>query len=146
MEVSDFTWRWSKVIKRILRIDSALNRVHRRLVVFTRNWNTSSYFNLLFNQVEIDDLFRNRVFHLNTRVHFHKIEILVFIHQKLNGTCTLVIHSLRTFNRCFTHFLTQFWSHKWRRRLFNKLLMSTLNRAITLRQVTYSSVLVTHHL
>ena len=37
----------------------------------------------VIGQIEINDLFRYRMFYLNTCIHFHKVKVAVFIDQKL---------------------------------------------------------------
>ena len=86
------------------------------------------------------------MFNLDACIHFHKIEIAVFINQKLNSSYTFVIHRFGSFNSRFTHFFTQFICHEWRRCFLNQLLMSSLNRTISFRHVTGGSVLITGNL
>ena len=46
------------------------------------------------NQVDTCDQLGNRVLYLDPRVHFNKVMVAFFIHQKLNGTGVAVIDRL----------------------------------------------------
>ena len=63
---------------------------------------------LLFHQVHAYHLFRDGVLHLQARIHFEEIETAVLVYQKLDGTCTGVVHCLCCGNRLLSHFLAQF--------------------------------------
>jgi hypothetical protein len=62
---------------------------------------------LFFDQIVIGNFFRDRVLNLNTGVHFHEIELAVFVDQEFDRSCSFVIDGLRTFNSGFSHRLTQ---------------------------------------
>src|SRR5690606_21735637 len=146
MEISDCSRRWSKVIKWIFGIYSAFDRMHFWFVVRSRNGHTTSHFYLFFYQIKVDYFFGYRMLHLDTRVHFHKIEIAVLIYQKLNCSCTFIIHSFSTFNGCFSHSSSKIWSYKRGRGFLYQFLMSSLDRTISLGQVANGSILVTDYL
>ena len=84
--------------------------------------------------------------YLDTGVHFHKIEIFVFIQQKLNGSCIFVIHGFGCLYCNFTHFFTKFRGNDLTRGLFHYLLMTALDGAVTFSQVNNMTKLVTHDL
>src|SRR5690554_1585158 len=105
MEVGDFTRRRPKVVEGILCIDTAFYGMHGWLIVFSRNRNPGSHLYLFFDQIKIDYFFSDRMLHLNPRIHFHKIEITVLIHQKLNGSSSFIIDSHSTFDCGIAHLL-----------------------------------------
>ena len=125
------SWRWTKIIIWILGIDTTFDRVEFGIIVFSAQSVSGSHFDLLRNQVIINDLFGNRVFNLNPRVHFHKIEIAVFVHQKLNCTCPFIFDKFGGFYSGFPHFFPQFICHKGRRGFFGQFLVTTLNRTVS---------------
>ncbi|MOA34332.1 hypothetical protein D3C78_1557000 [compost metagenome] len=63
--------------------------VNLHFILFDRQRLTGSDTQLLFDQIHTGDHFGNRVFHLDTGVHFNEIELAVFI-QELKGTRTAV--------------------------------------------------------
>ena len=140
------SWRWTKIIIWILGIDTTFDRVEFGIIVFSAQSVSSSHFDLLRNQVIINDLFGNRVFNLNSRVHFHKIEIAVFVHQKLNCTCPFIFDKFGGFYSGFPHFFPQFICHKGRRGFFGQFLVTTLNRTVSFWEVTGFSKRVANHL
>ena len=92
MENCNCSRRRPEFVKRILCIDSAFDRMLCWIIVDSYNRNTGSHFDLFADQVKIRyDLFGDRVLHLNSRIHFHKIEIPVFINQELNGSSSLIL-------------------------------------------------------
>ena len=63
---SNAAWARTEIVVWIFRIDAALNGVQLWLVVAAQNGLALGQLNLLLNQVEVDDLFGNRVLYLNT--------------------------------------------------------------------------------
>ena len=65
----------------ILRIDTAFDRVLSRVVIDPDDGHSCRYLDLLPDQVEIrDHLFRDRMLHLDSGVHFHEVEVPVLVH------------------------------------------------------------------
>jgi hypothetical protein len=67
------------------------------------------------------------VLHLQARVHFEEVKILVLVHQKFDRPRVDVIHCLRGFHRHTAHLFAQFIIHEWRRRFLHQLLVTALN-------------------
>ena len=86
------------------------------------------------------------MFHLNTGVHLHKIEVAVFIDQKFNGSAAFVIHSFCGFYCGITHLIAKFLSHEGRWRFFYQFLVAALNGAIAFAKVNHLAVLITDNL
>src|SRR5690606_493945 len=131
MKISDRSWRWSEIIKWIFSIYSAFDRMHLGFVVGSGDRHTTSYLYLLFYQVEVDYFFSHGMLHLNARIHLHKIKVTVLINQKLDCSCTFVVHSFSTFNGRFSHSSSKFRGYKRRGRLLYQFLMSSLYRTIS---------------
>lgn len=68
---------------------------------------TGSDTQLFFDQVNAGDHFSNRVFYLNTGVHFDEIELAVF-EQELESTCTAIADINTRFSATFADVATQF--------------------------------------
>lgn len=99
------------------------------------------------NQIGLGDHFSNGMLHLQTRVHLHKVELLVdIVHDELDGTGVLVVDGASSSDSLGAQFGTQLFSQARGRGLFNDLLMASLDRAIALKQVDDVVVLVGKHL
>ena len=133
MERSNHSWRWTEVVKSVFSINANFYTVHFWEIVFARDFFSGSNFDLLTNQIESNNLLCDRVFHLNTCIHFHEVEVPVFINQKLNRSSPFIGNEFCSFNSSIPHFLTELISHERRRRLLYQFLVTTLYRAIALR-------------
>ena len=65
----------------------------------------------------------------------HKILIQEKTQLHWYHTCTNIANSLCCLHCCFTDLSTHLWGHTWSRSLFNDLLVSSLNTAVSLKQV-----------
>ena len=79
---------------------------------------------------------------LQTRIHFHEIKLhrlrLVIgrlFDDEFHGARAHIVHSFGSSDCGFTHLLAQCGSHARRRGFFEHLLMATLHRAVTLKQI-----------
>ncbi len=146
VEGRNLTWTGAEVVVGVLGVDAALDGVHVRLVVASRNFGSAGNFNLLANQVVVGHFFGNGVLHLNSGVHLHEVEVAVLVDQELDGSGALVAYVLGGLHGGVAHGLAQFWRHKRRRRLFEQLLVAALDRAVALAQVRSLPRLVPHYL
>jgi hypothetical protein len=92
MQRRDTTWRWTKIIVWILCVDAALDRMHLRNIIFTRDLLAHCDLYLFFYKVEVDHFFCYTMFNLYTRVHFHKIEIPVFVHEEFHRAHAFIVN------------------------------------------------------
>lgn len=71
----------------VFSVNPALEGMPAELDVFLldRQWVAGGYADHLFDQVKAGDHFSDRVFDLNTGVHFNKVEMTIFV-QELEGT------------------------------------------------------------
>ena len=102
---------------------------------------------LAFHHVDAGHLFSDRVFHLNSRVHFDEVKLLtVRIDQKLHRPCVGVLHVVADRNRCLTKIGPNFLGQVGGRRNFDHLLMASLDRTIPFMQVDEVGVFITENL
>jgi len=133
---------WPEIIIGIFSIDPAFDGMHTGIIIQSRNGFAGSNFYLFLDQVVIGYFFCNTMFNLDPGIHFHEIKIPVLVYKEFNSTHTFIIDGTGSFLGSFTHFIAKLRCHEWRWRFFNKFLMSSLNAAVTLTQVTGLSVLV----
>src|SRR5690606_16732882 len=82
----------AEAVEGILGVDAALDAVAHRFVVETADGYTRGDLDLLTDQVVIDHLLGDGVFHLDPRVHLHEVEVPVLVHQELHGAHAFVVH------------------------------------------------------
>ena len=117
-----------------------------RIVIDTADRSSGSQKNLLADQIKINNLLCNWMLHLYSRIHFHEVEIPVFIHQKFNSSNTFVRNIFCCFYSRSSHFFTKFIRHERRRRFFDQFLISSLDRTISFRKVTSFTKLISSNL
>lgn len=86
------------------------------------------------------------MFDLKPSIHLKEVEALVFVNEELNGTSALISASSSQINSLLTHLVSGCLIHEHGRSLFNNLLISALNRALTLWHVHVIAVLITENL
>ena len=79
-------------------------------------------------------LFGHGMLHLHARVHFHEIELAALVKQELDRAGVAIIHGLDSLDRGFAHGGAKLVVKRRRRGLFEKLLMATLDGAVTFAQ------------
>lgn len=84
--------------------------------------------------------------HLDTRIHFDKIMAAVLVHEELHGTRTAVIDVFCQFDRIIAHRLSLFLGNRQSRGKFHDLLMTALNRTVSLVEMHDIAVLIAQHL
>jgi hypothetical protein len=101
----------------------------------------------LLDQVEAGDQFGDRVFHLQAGVHFEEVELLGGAgDDEFDGTGRFVIHRTGQGHGLLAHRLAHLGIDEGARRLFDDLLVTTLDRAVALVQVHVVAVGVAEHL
>ena len=63
----------------------------RHVVLFERQWLTGGDANLLTHQVDAGHQLGNGVLHLDARVHFNEVEIVLLIDEEFAGAGILVV-------------------------------------------------------
>src|SRR5689334_17204679 len=138
--------RRPEIIIRILRVYPAFYRVHLREIIVPTYLVTRRNLYLFLYQIKIDHLFRHAMFHLYTCIHLHEIEIPMFVHQEFYRSNTFITYCRRSLFRRLTHLKPELLCHKRRRRLFHQFLVPSLDRTVTLTQMTHIAILITRNL
>ena len=82
---------------------------------------------LFLNEVDAGHHFGDSMFDLNSGVHFHEEEVVVFIEQELDGTDIPVVHGFDGFDGDTANGPAEFLVDGRRRGFFEKFLMPALN-------------------
>ena len=103
---------------------------------------------LPLDQVGIGHKLRDRMLNLQTRVHFHEVEIAVVRIQELDGTGSFVADGTSQVTRCLVHASTNVVASVEARRgaLLDQLLVATLNRALALAERKHMALFIDHNL
>src|SRR5690606_39119360 len=115
---------WSEAVQWIFGIDTALHRVKLGEVVSPADFFSRSDFDLFFDQIKISHFLSDRMFYLNSGIHFHKVEVPMLIHQKFDGASTFIAYCFRAFNGRSAHFFAKFISNERGGGFFYKFLMT----------------------
>ena len=98
------------------------------------------------DQIKPGSQFRDRMFHLQPRIHFEEIEILLLIDQEFDGAGIGVVRRLRDFDGDFAHPAAHVGIDNRRRRFFENFLMAPLNGALALAEPDRIAMLVGQNL
>src|SRR4029434_2799606 len=81
----------------IFRVDAALHGVSPELniLLLIRQPGPCSNQNLITHDINARDSLSDRMFHLNARIHFHEVELLVLVDQELQRAHIPVPDSLK---------------------------------------------------
>ena len=94
-----------EIVVRILRVDAALDRraAPRDVLLRERQPPAGRDLDLQPHQVEAGHQFRDRMLHLQARVHFQEVEAAVLIHQELHRAGVVVAGGARGADRRLAH-------------------------------------------
>jgi hypothetical protein len=81
-----------------------------------------------------------------TGVHLHEIEVSRRIQEELDRTGTRVSQLLASGDRRITHCMAQLRGQNRRRRFFEELLVTSLNRTLAFAQVDALTMFISEHL
>src|SRR5205085_198611 len=128
---------------RILRVDAHLDRVARprHIGLGEAKLHAGGNADLLLDQVDPRDCLGDRMLHLQSRVDLEEEERAVAEHE-LDSAGVHVAGGHHRANRRLSHLDTSLSADRSRRRLFDDLLMATLNRALALAEMDGVTVLV----
>src|SRR5581483_10405367 len=101
---------------------------------------------LAFHQVDIRHHLRDRVLHLDARIHLDEVEAAVLVHEELNRPGIDVADLGEGSAEHAANFLAQFRGDLGGGRFLQQFLMAALNAALTLTQTDYVSVRVSQNL
>src|SRR3972149_3679513 len=128
--------RWCKFLG-VLCINPALYTVPPYTYVLLRigYFLSVGYPYLLSDKVYACHHLCDRMLHLYSCIHFHEIEIKLVIYEKLYRSGAYVIYIFDRLYCRFAHLLPHLLINYRRWRLFNKLLVSSLNRAVSFSKI-----------
>src|SRR5437764_4450882 len=101
---------------------------------------------LVANDIKTSDELGYGMFDLNSRIHFHEVELLAVVHKEFESSDVRVPCILDGLHDPAADLVTQFWSHDHRGCFFNQLLMPSLDRTFALTQMDGIAVLISHDL
>ena len=84
--------------------------------------------------------------HLHARVHLHEVELARGVQQKLDGAGVAVVHGAHGLDGRNAHSAAQLVGQRRRRRLLDKLLVTTLHGAVALAQGHVVAEVIGEHL
>src|SRR5450631_394417 len=90
--------RRSEIMIGIFGIDAAFDSMSLRLPGLLRNFSAIGNMKLLLDQIHPDHLLGHAMLDLNTRIHFHEIEIIFCIEQKFYRSSADVADACRAFD------------------------------------------------
>ena len=93
---------------------------------------------LLSDQIDACQLFGHGVLHLDARVDFHEVEVVLFIEKKLHGPGRMVFCLFHNFDSCLSDLFAQLRRQDGAWRLLDQLLAASLNGAVSLAQMRRS--------
>ena len=134
----------------IFRVDANFNRtaISCDIVLRKAQLLASRYKNLLLDQVDPGDLFRNRMFDLDSSVHFDEVKVVVFINDELDrpraGVSDRRRRESRGLEKLVPHARNAF--DQRRGRFLDDLLVAALNLTLPLTDRPDGAVVVGHHL
>ena len=148
VDVGDQARAGHEVFRRVLGVDPALDGValDDHILLAHAEFFPRGNADLLFDQVHSGHHLGHRVLHLDSGVHFHKIEIFVFVQQKLDGSRVFVSHGLGRTDRRIAHALPQVLGDHVAGGLLQHLLVAALNGTVPLSQMNHVAVLIRHNL
>src|SRR5256714_2014144 len=144
----DRTRRGQEILRRVLRVDAHLDggAALRDLVLRERQRLAGRHAQLGGPQIEARDLFRDRMLHLQPRVHLEKVEAALRVLQELERARIDVPDGARARDRGVHQPALGLRLEVRRRRLLHELLMTPLDRALALVQVDDAALRVAEDL
>ena len=143
-----------KAVQRIFRRNTALNGIAYTLYRFLRR-NTYlltiqriafGNLNLRLHNIDACNHFRYRMFNLNTRVNFNKVEFFIACNEEFYRARIDIVDVFHQLQGRITNVLTQFFRKRKSRCNFNHLLMTPLNGTISFEKMDYIAVFIPHDL
>ncbi len=148
MHMFHHTRTWHKVLCWNFCVDSAFNGMSLDGDIFLREtqWFSHGYTNLFYNEICASYHLRYTMFHLDSGIHLHKVEVAMTIHNIFDGSRISISHCFCCKNRILVHLGTDFFVDGWRWRFFDQFLMISLYGTVSLSQCHYVSVFICHNL
>jgi hypothetical protein len=118
----------------------------RQLLLRQRQRFPGSNPQLPFDQIQPGDHLGHRMLDLQPGVHFHEVEVAVFVGDEFHRAGIHIADRPRRRNRGVAHFAAALSRHSRCRRLLEDLLMTALHRAVALEQIHAMPLRVRKHL
>ena len=138
----DQTRAWEEVPVGIFRVDPALDGMPRLFHILLSDGELlpgrQPY--LLLDDVDTRDHLRDRMLHLEPRIHLEKVEISAPIDKELARSHALVTHRARRLDGHSPHRRADFGGNDHRRGFFDHLLVAPLNGTFPFAQVDIVAV------
>ena len=121
--------RREEVVLRILGVKPDFHCMTAWSDGFPSKWQAMPCCNrdLQFDEIQACDLLRNRMLHLQTRIHFQEIKIQVLVHEEFHGAGVNVAARACQPHRSLAHSFAQFRRNNRRGRFFDHFLVTTLD-------------------
>lgn len=141
----DESGAWAEVLRVVLGVDAALDRVAFDLDVFLLVGELLSGSDLDggFDDVDAGDHLGDGVLDLDSGVDLEHVEVLVVVHEELDGRGSGVVGGLDEFGGGFADLLDLLAFDEWAWGFFDDFLVSALHGAIAFPEVDCVAVLVT---
>src|SRR4029453_13580034 len=137
-------WRRLKILLRGLGVDAAFDGRQSRSCM--RDVGGKLFpggdADLFFHQVAPVNLFRDRVFYLDARVHFDEIKTPLLIYEELDRAHIFVSDLFGQFTGRLSYFLSKPRRHQRRWAFFDHLLVAPLNGTIAFAEMNHVSVTI----
>src|SRR6266404_9271490 len=133
----------------MLSIDTALDRVsamHDGALQHVGQLFARGNHDLTLHQIHVSDHFSHRMLHLDARVHLDEVKPPLLVHEKFDGARIVIADLAERLADDLSDFLSKLGRYPHRRRLFEQLLVASLNRALAFSQTDDVAVLVAQHL
>ena len=144
LDVRHLARRGHETVVRVFGVDAALDCCAVDLDVFLAilQRTPARDAQLLLDDIHAGHKFGDRMLHLQARVHFQEIELVVFIHQELDRPGVDVLDGLGGLDGHLAHSFTQIIVNERRGRFLDQFLVTALDRTFALVQVDDVAVCV----
>ena len=148
MQVLYHTRARHEVLRRNLCIDSALDGMSTWLHIFLCEAQrfTRRDTDLFDDEIGAGHHLRHAMLHLDSRVHLHKVEVPLRVHDELDGACIGILYGLRREDRTAVHLGTGFVVDGRGWRLLDQLLVIPLDGAVTIAEGDDMTEVIRHDL
>src|SRR5882757_501120 len=127
MEDADATGGRPEIVIGVFRVDAAFDGMALWFVIEPADGVACGYLYLFFYQIKVDYFFRHAMFYLDTGIHFHEVEVAMFIDEKFYRPDTFVVDSRGCLDGRFAHPAAEIFRHEGGGRFFHQFLVAALD-------------------
>ena len=137
VQVVDSADRRHEIFSRIFSVDAAFDRAAQQFDVLLPERKRFSRSNpdLCLDKINACHHFGYGMFNLNSGIHFHKIESVILVHQKLDRSGIPVVDRIDRTNRNLAKLFSLLGRNERTWTFFNHLLFVSLNRTVAFREI-----------